>query len=89
MIACCDMMDRVVVEVTAAQLQLANIGKASVCLLLLLLLLLPPPWPGMGIGYRPYPADGYPVLGWAGGSCSNVCVAGKGTLGFKSLAKAR
>lgn len=30
---------------------------------------------GMYIGYRPYPADGYPVLGWAGGSCSNVYVA--------------
>jgi hypothetical protein len=42
------------------------------CHLLLLLLLLV----GMYIGYRPYPADGYPVLGWAGDS-SNVYVAGE------------
>jgi hypothetical protein len=44
-------------------------------LLLLLLLLLA----GMYIGYRPYPADGYPVLGWAGDS-SNVYVAGEASL---------
>jgi glycine oxidase len=31
---------------------------------------------GMHVGHRPYPADGYPVLGWAPG-CSNVYVAGE------------
>jgi glycine/D-amino acid oxidase-like deaminating enzyme len=50
-------------------------GSLKLLLLLLLLLLLA----GMFIGYRPYPADGYPVLGWAGDS-SNVYVAGEGLL---------
>lgn len=31
---------------------------------------------GMHVGYRPYPADGYPVLGWVPG-CSNAYVAGR------------
>jgi len=30
---------------------------------------------GMFVGYRPYPADGYPVLGWLP-SCRNAYVAG-------------
>lgn len=30
---------------------------------------------GMQVGYRPYPADGLPVLGWVPG-CSNAYVAG-------------
>ncbi|KAF6256134.1 FAD dependent oxidoreductase [Scenedesmus sp. NREL 46B-D3] len=30
---------------------------------------------GIYIGYRPYPADGHPVLGWVGGGSSNVYVA--------------
>lgn len=31
---------------------------------------------GVHVGYRPYPADGYPVLGWVP-SCSNAYVAGR------------
>jgi glycine/D-amino acid oxidase-like deaminating enzyme len=30
---------------------------------------------GIHVGHRPYPADGYPVLGWLPG-CSNAYVAG-------------
>lgn len=33
------------------------------------------PAAGSYVGYRPYPADGYPVLGWVNNS--NVYVAGK------------
>ena len=31
---------------------------------------------GVYVGYRPYPADGYPVVGWLPG-CSNAYVAGE------------
>lgn len=32
---------------------------------------------GMDVGYRPYPADGLPVVGWLPGDMENVYVAGK------------